>query len=94
MEPCQMRAKWVKLNEENQYFIKVSEKKWHEYHESNLYAEFEEISHVEEENQLSVILKRHDGYFVKLTDGRGLFGASQSDISSCFTDGKWEYTLT
>jgi hypothetical protein len=92
MGPCQIRVKWVKLNEGNQYFVKVSEKKWHEYHESNLYAEFEEISNVEAENQ-SLILKRNDGYFVKLTDGRGYFGSNQSDISSFFTDGKWENSL-
>ena len=82
----QIGIKWFKIPETDQYFQKVAPNKWFEYQNSIQYAEFTEISF---QNQI-VILKRHDGNFVKLTDTKAYWGNSQNEISHHFTDGKWE----
>jgi hypothetical protein len=94
VQHVQLRFKWVKTCEENQYFVKESEKKWKEYQNGNLFAEFEEIYSNFESGNSCVILERNDGYFVKLTNECGYFGDSQTDISIHFCDGKWENTTT
>ena len=81
--------KWVKSKPEPQYFEKISENIWIEYHNGKIISEFTEFSFLYPE----AILKKSDGAFIKLTESSAFYGQSLNSITNCISNGKWQSCL-
>lgn len=69
--------KWIKADNPNQYFVKEAAKKWVEYHDGTIFAEFEEKKNIYNTPiaiEPYVILQRTDGLYVRLNNNKAYYG--------------------
>ena len=75
----------------DEYFKKIADNKWLEYHEGKSYASFSEYSSSKNKNgDLKVVLKGIDGIFVFLTKGISFWSMYANNFTDFLTYGDWE----
>ena len=79
-------SKWVKKDEPNQFFVKEGPNRWIEYQNGSKHADFEELSN----SNGTVILRKNDGAFVKLTNNQALLGMDKNNINDFICNGEWK----
>lgn len=86
------QLQWTKSNIVNQYFVKETTRKWGEYQNGTGYADFNEIkAYHEETGGLVVILKKFDGFLLKLTDGFCYTGFLENNLTGILCPGNWNF---
>ena len=79
-------SKWVKRDEPNQFFVKEGSNKWVEYQNGSKFADFEELS---SNSNGTVILRKNDGTFIKLTNTQAFMGMDKNNINDFICNEFW-----